>query len=170
MNIYDNVPDRIVQKALFYNFSVEEKRRKEEILRNKDFYYGRHAGHLTLVNEDMDPVVLNLTKPIIKKRAGLLYRRPLTREFVGPAASASFLEEVYRLNNIHQLLLQADLLAELSGSAVFAVYRQDDGTVRLRLYDASSVSPVADDEDPNLCAAISITRVYDKLVDRGSII
>jgi hypothetical protein len=164
---FDSTPQAITQKALSNSFNLEEKERREEALLNKDFYYGKQEQSLHLINEDVDPIIINLTKPIIGKRTSLLYRRPLKREFSGPASSIRLLEQVYHDNAIDALLHQADLLAELTGSAL--VHPLSDDTLssgmRLRLYDASQFAVTGNDGDPNTADSISLVRVVDRLIN-----
>lgn len=162
-NVFDTIPDQLTQQALFRNFSQDEKARREEVLKYKDFYYGKQAQYVKVLNDDQSPLTLNLTKVIVGKRAGLLYRKPLNREFVGPTQSISFLEDTYTKNDMHQQFLNADLLAELTGSAVFAVFVDPSGEIKLRLYDSSAISPVADEDDPSQVSAISVVREIDRL-------
>ena len=68
---------------------------EREHLKNKDFYYGRQEQYVSLVNEDVDPITVNLVNPIITKRSSLLYNRTLVREFDGPASSVKALEDIY---------------------------------------------------------------------------
>lgn len=160
----DTTPLAITQKALSFNFSEEEKSRRSGAILNKDFYYGKQEQALQLVNEDEDPFIVNLTKPIIKKRTSLLYSKPLVREFEGPTESINYLEETYRSNKIDSFLLAVDLQAELTGSAIVMPQLLDDGSTKLRLYDASEVSVVPVDGDPNEAAAITISSLIDRLL------
>lgn len=164
---FDSTPQAITQKALSNNFNLEEKERREEALLNKDFYYGKQEQSLHLINEDVDPIIINLTKPIIAKRTSLLYKRPLKRDFVGPAESVAALEQVYDDNSIDALLQQTDLLAELTGSTLLhPVWEPElDGNIRLRLYDASQFAVTGRDGDPATADAISLVRVVDRLIE-----
>ena len=169
-NSFDSIPSALTQRALANNFSLEEKARRDAALLNRAFYYGNQEGELNLVNNDVECKIINLTKPIVKKRSTLLYRNKLNREFVGPAASVSFLETVYEENDIDNLLLQTDLLAELTGSCL--VHPQQVETIgnfttgiKLRLFDGSSISVVPEDDDQSMPAAISLIKLIDRLAE-----
>lgn len=167
-NTFDSVPQALTQRALSANFSLEEKGRREGAMLNKDFYYGKQEQSLKLVNEDVDEATLNLTKPVVKKRTSLLYKKPLVREFEGPAQSVSFLEETYKLNNIDAFLLQVDLAAELTGTSLVHPMLQADGTIKFKMWDASAISPIASDEDAATASAISLIRLIDQLSKRST--
>ena len=164
---FDTAPVSLTAKALSANFNLEEKERREEAQKNKDYYYGKQEADIVLMNDDVEPIVLNLTKPIIQKRTSMLYSRPLVREWDGPSASIAFLENVYSENNIDALLQKVDLLSELTGSAlVHPIY--DEGLpshLRLAVYDATQFSTLGADQDPSTADAISLLRIVDRLVD-----
>lgn len=171
-NTFDSVPQSITQRAMAQNFSMEEKTRREAMLKNKDFYYAQSEKHLDLLNEDQDPLILNLTKPVVHKRSTLLYKRPLVREFEGPEVSKTFIELVYEENKIDRFLLAVDLAAELTGTAMILPESTDaegyDMGIKLRLFDAVDISVVPDDDDPSLPAAVSIIRFLDRLSARST--
>jgi len=56
-NTFDSVPQSITQRAMAQNFSLEEKTRREDMEKNKDFYYAQSEKHLELLNEDQDPYI-----------------------------------------------------------------------------------------------------------------
>lgn len=163
----DTAPVSITSRAMANAFNQEEKDRREEAQNNIDAFYGKQEQFLNLVNDDVEPVILNLMKPIISKRCSMLYGRPLVREFEGPEASISALEAIYKENSIDALLCQADLLAELTGSSLLHPFPDEslDGGIRLRLYDATQFSTLGQDEDPNTADAVDLIRVVDRLVD-----
>lgn len=166
-NAYLSTPASITQKALQAAVDIEERQRKEQAQLNKDYYYGKQEQTLTLMNEDVDPVVVNLTKPIMDKRCRLLYSRPLHRTFTGPTESVAHVEAVYADNAIDSLLQQADLLSELTGSVLIHPYIDESAQsgYRLRIYDATQFSAVGNDGDPNTADAISLVRVVDRVAD-----
>lgn len=166
-NAYLTTPASITQKALQAAVDIEERSRKEQAQLNKDYYYGKQEQTLTLMNEDVDPVVVNLTKPIMDKRCRLLYSRPLHRTFTGPAESVAHIQAVYADNSIDSILQQADLLSELTGSVLIHPYIDDTAPsgYRLRIYDATQFSAVGNDGDPNTADAISLVRVVDRVAD-----
>lgn len=173
---FDSIPQAILERALQHNFSLEEKARRETAQLNKDFYYGKQDQMIKLLNVDQDPITVNFTKPIMHKRSTMLYPHPLVRTFDGPSKSVSFLEKVYKENSIDALLLQADLLSELTGSCLVFPFRDETlkNKMRLRLYDATQFSCVGADQDPWTADAISLVRVVDQLEDpkvrpRGSV-
>ena len=165
-NLLDSTPDSITQKALVYNFSQDEKSRRDEAILNKDFYYGNQEQSLKILNDDVDPIVLNLTATIAKKRSSLLYKRPVTRKFQGPAKSRKFIEKMYKENRIASFMLAVDLASELTGSAL--VHVSEDETketgYKLSLYDASAISPIEGDDG---LEALSVISVADKLEKHG---
>ena len=172
-NTFDSVPQSITQRAMAQNFSLEEQSRREAMLKNKEFYHGQSEKHLDLLNEDQDPYILNLTKPVVHKRSTLLYKRALVREFEGPAESVSLLEQVYQDNNIDRFLLSVDLASELTGTALILPQTTDDfekykAGIKLRLFDAVDTSVVPEDDDPNVPAAVSIIRLLDRLSERST--
>jgi hypothetical protein len=163
----DTAPVSVTQKAFSQAFSQEEKERREEAQLNIDFYYGKQDQSLSLINDDVEPVILNLTKPVIGKRCSMLYSRPLIREFDGPEGSVALLEQIYKDNSIDALLAQADLYSELTGSSLLHPYPDEflPGGTRLRLYDATEFSTLGSDNDPSTADAIDLVRVVDRLVD-----
>lgn len=172
-NSFDSIPSALTQRALANNFSLEEKSRREAALLNRQFYYGNQESELNLVNNDVEPKIINLTKPIVKKRATLLYKNTLMREYVGPSASISFIEQVYKENNIDNLLLQTDLLAELTGSCLVhpqQVEKDEEFSlgIKLRLFDGSSISVVPEDDDQSRAAAISLIQLLDRLAENST--
>lgn len=167
-NTFDSVPYSITQRAMANNFSQEERQRRDAMLKNKDFYYAQSEKHLLLLNNDVDPYIINLTKPVVHKRATLLYKRPLLREYKGPSQSVSFIENVYLENKIDKFLLSVDLASELTGSALVLPQTTEDlirypTGIKLRLFDSVDLSVIPDEDDPTLPAAISIIRFIDRL-------
>lgn len=144
----DTVPSTLIMQANLNNFSTEEKARREEAIKNKDFYYSRQESYLLKVNADVDPVVVNFTYPLVKKRSSLLYSRPLVRDIDGPSASIAYLENVLEELGIDSFLQNADLAAELTGTALVHV-GIEDGKIKLRLFDASEFSAVGDYDTEN---------------------
>lgn len=172
-NTFDSVPYSITQRAMSQNFSKEEKMRRDLMLKNKDFYYAQSEKHLYLLNEDQDPYILNLTKPIVNKRATMLYKRPLVREFEGPSESISYIESVYKENKIDRFLLSVDLASELTGTALVLPELTDNLSkyptgIKLRLFDAVDISVVPNDDDPSDLGAVSIIRFIDRLHERST--
>jgi len=167
INTITNVPVSLTARALAHNFAQEEETRRDEMRLNKDFFYDKQAQAITLVNEDQEPFFINLTKPIINKRATLLYSNKLIRDYDGPSASISMLEAIYADNNIDSLLLQVDLNAELTGSALITPVLDDSmpNGIRLKMYDASVVSALGKEDDPCTPDALSIIRLVDHIVD-----
>ena len=168
-NAYMSTPLAITQKALQASLDIEEKQRKEAAQLNKDFYYGKQEQALILMNEDVDPVIMNLTKPIMDKRCGMLYQRPLVRVFSGPSVSKKFLERLYLDNSFDTMMKAADLLAELTGSVLLHPYKDKSmpSGYRIRIYDATQFSAVGNDGNPDTADAISLVRVVDRLYDGG---
>lgn len=166
-NAFDSTPQAIIQKALSENFNLEEKQRREAAEKNKEFYYGKQENDIVLMNDDVDPVVLNITKPIMGKRTSMLYSRPLVREFEGPSASVKYLEALYKEVYIDALMHRVDLLSELTGSVLIHPQPDEfaDNKLRLVLYDATQFSVVGNDGDSSTADAISLIRVVDRLVD-----
>lgn len=166
-NAFDSTPVAITQKALSENFNLEEKQRREAAEKNKDFYYGKQEEDIVLMNDDVEPVVLNITKPIMHKRTSMLYSRPLVREFEGPSGSIKYLEALYKETYIDSLMRKVDLLSELTGSVL--IHPQPapelDSKMRLVLYDATQFSVVGNDGDSSTADAISLIRIVDRLVD-----
>ena len=144
----DTVPSSLIMRANLNNFSTEEKARREEAIKNKDFYYSRQQPYLLLVNQDVDPVTLNVTFPLIRKRSSLLYSRPLVRDMEGPGASIAFLEKAFEDINIDAFLQCVDLASEMTGTGLVHV-GLEEGVVKLRLFDASEFSAVADNDTAN---------------------
>lgn len=167
---FDTIPDSITQRALANNFSVEEKSRRKAMIVNKEFYYDKQAGALVLVNEDVDPATINLTRPIVKKRSSLLYRKKLVRDMTGSSESISFLEQVYEDNDIDSFMANVDLLAELTGSVLVHPMEDPDleGGVRLVAYDSSQFSAIADDDNVNKLVALSLIKELTRLAGRST--
>lgn len=170
---FNTIPDSITQHALAHNFSMEEKERREEMILNKEFYYGQQEQQLNLVNEDVDPAIINLLKTIVKKRAGLLYRKKLVREFEGPSQSVALLEQVYKDNKFDMFMKQLDLMTELTGSVLVHTSVSDDeekypSGIKLTMYDSSQFSAVSKDDDPLAAAAISLVREVTRLNERST--
>jgi hypothetical protein len=154
----DTVPTSIITKAQVNNFSVEEKSRREEAIKNKDFYYAKQESYLNLINVDVDPITVGITSVIIKKKNSLLYSRPLVREIDGDSTAKSTLENLYQELKIDHFLQKADLAAELTGTALIYVGNKDD-KLHLRLYDASEFSVISNEDDPDVLEAVSIISI-----------
>lgn len=161
------MPISVTQRAFSETYNLEEKERKEAAELNKNYYYGKQENDVILMNDDVNPITMNITKPIITKRCSMLYARPLVREWDGPASSINFLEEVYKDNKIDSLLGKVDLYAELTGSVL--VHPTIDETlpskIRLVIYDATEFSSAGNDDDPNTADALALTRILSRLVD-----
>jgi len=164
---FNSIPNAITAQALANNFSKEEKSRREGAIVNKNFYYGNSSQYLSTFNLEQEPMTLNLTKPVIHKRSSMMYNRKLVREFDGPAESVSFLEKVYEENNIDSLMLNVDLMAELTGSTLVAPVADETlpSGIRLQMWDGSQMSAVADEDNPDVAAAVSLVKVVDRLAD-----
>lgn len=164
---WDSMPISVTQRAFSETYNLEEKERKEAAELNKNYYYGKQENDVILMNDDVNPITMNITKPIITKRCSMLYARPLVREWDGPASSINFLEEVYKDNKIDSLLGKVDLYAELTGSVL--VHPTIDETlpskIRLVIYDATEFSSAGNDDDPNTADALALTRILSRLVD-----
>jgi hypothetical protein len=139
---WDSMPITTTQRAFSETYNLEEKERKEAAELNKNYYYGKQENDVVLMNDDVNPITMNITKPIMSKRCSMLYSRPLVREWDGPAQSINYLEQVYKDNKIDSLLGKVDLYAELTGSVL--VHPTPDpelpGGIRLALYDATEFS------------------------------
>jgi len=170
-NAWDSLPMSTTQRAFSETYNLEEKERKEAAEKNKNYYYGRQESDIVLMNDDVTPIIMNITKPIMSKRCSLLYSRPLVREWDGPDASIKYLEQVYKDNKIDSLLGKVDLYAELTGSVLIHPTADDTlpGKLRLALYDASEFSSAGNDDDPNTADAIALTRILSKLVDSAPV-
>lgn len=164
---WDSMPISTTQRAFSETYNLEEKERKEAAELNKNYYYGKQENDVILMNDDVNPITMNITKPIMSKRCSLLYSRPLVREWDGPSQSINFIEQVYKDNKIDSLLGKVDLYAELTGSVL--VHPTPDeklpGGIRLAIYDASEFSSAGNDDDPNTADAIALTRILSRLVD-----
>jgi hypothetical protein len=168
---WDSMPITTTQRAFSESYNLEEKQRKEAAELNKNYYYGQQENDVILMNDDVNPITLNLTKPIMSKRCSLLYPRPLVRNFDGPVSSINFLEQVYKENKIDALLGKVDLYAELTGSVlVHPMLDQSlESGIRLVLFDGSEFSSAGNDDDPNTADAIALTRLLTRLVDNAPV-
>jgi hypothetical protein len=164
---FDSTPVSIMMKALAESFNLDEKERRESAEKNKDFYYGKQEAEVILMNDDVLPVILNLTKPIIGKRTSMLYSRPLVREWDGPSQSEKYLELVYKENHIDSLLRNVDLLSELTGSCLVhpTIDERMESGLKLVLYDATQFSVVGNDGDSSTADAISLIKIVDRIMD-----
>ena len=163
----DTLTASTTSKALTHNFSIEEKERRAAAEMNKDFYYDKGDKYIDPVTVEVDIAVVNLVRVLIKKRTSLLYREELVREYDGPAASAAFIDNLYQDLNIDKFLLSVDIMAELTGTGLVHIAQDDDNEsgIKLLLYDGGDISVVANPEDPNIAEAVSLIRVYDKIVN-----
>jgi hypothetical protein len=168
---WDSMPISTSQRAFSETYNLEEKERKEAADLNKNYYYGKQENDVVLMNDDVNPITMNITKPIMQKRCSLLYSRPLVRDFDGPTQSINFLEQVYKDNTIDSLLGNVDLYAELTGSVLIhpTIEPELPSGVRLVLYDATEFSSAGNDDDPNTADAIALTKVISRLIDSSSI-
>lgn len=168
---WDSMPITTTQRAFSETYNLEEKERKEAAELNKNYYYGKQENDVVLMNDDVNPITMNITKPIMTKRCSLLYARPLVREFDGPTQSINYLEQVYKDNKIDSLLGKVDLYSELTGSVLIhpTIDENLPGKIRLVLYDASEFSSAGNDDDPNTADAIALTRIISRLVDGSPI-
>jgi len=165
--IQDATPISLVVRTNTYAFCEEEKKRREGALKNKDYFYGRHEQYLSLLNEDVDPVTINLTNPIVGKRSSLLYNKSLVRIFTGPSNSVSYLEDLYYKLKIDYILQQTDLSAELTGTCLVYVGVNDKDEIYLMPYDASLFSAVTKDDKYTL-DALQIISVNDLMSQNGN--
>lgn len=163
--IQDTTPTSLIIRANTYAFGDEEKKRREGALKNKDYFYGRQEQYLKILNEDVDPVTINLTNPIITKRSSLLYTRPLVREFTGPSTSIAQLEKIYSEIGIDYLLQQVDLSAELTGTCLVYVGQYEDGSIYLEPFDASMFS--ATSYDKKYLESVQIISINDLVTQNG---
>lgn len=164
---WDSLPMTVTQRAFSETYNLEEKERKEAAELNKNYYYGKQENDVVLMNDDVNPITMNITKPIMSKRCSMLYARPLVREFDGPSQSINYLEQVYKDNKIDSLLGKVDLYAELTGSVLIhpTIDEKLPSKIRLVLYDATEFSSAGNDDDPNTADAIALTRIISRLVD-----
>lgn len=168
---WDTLPIAVTQRAFSETYNLEEKERKEAAELNKSYYYGKQENDVILMNDDVNPITMNLTKPIMSKRCSLLYTRPLVREWDGPAASINYVQQVYKENKIDKLLGTVDLYAELTGSVL--VHPTPDpelpSGIRLALYDGTEFSSAGNDDDPTTADAIALTSILSRLVDSAPV-
>jgi len=162
---FDSIPDSITARALANNFSKEELERRETAEKNKDFYYSDSEKYVTTFNTDQIPMTFNITKPIVSKRASLLYPRKLVREIIGPSRSIDVLQQVWVDNDIDLFLSTVDLMAELTGTVLVFPSIREDGSVKLVMWDGGSISVLQDENDPTKAVAISLVKVVDRLLN-----
>lgn len=165
----DMIFDSITNRALYENFSIKEKKRREEAEINVNFYYDRAKEYVERVNHDVSPTTINMVKVIAHKRATMLYSQKLLREFDGPAASVKFIKEFYEFIDIDSFLLKVDLASELTGTGLvhIATDTTNDFGINLQLFSGRDISILSNVDDPNKPEAISIIRTvntYDKQV------
>lgn len=155
----------INDQALLNSYSMEEKARRENADRNKDFYYDKQEQYVNTFNIEASPVVLSLTRPVLDKRCSMLYSRKLIRDIIGPEASINFLEELYSDNDIDNILLQADLLSELTGTVLLSMVKDEEKTSkwRITLWDGANFSAVPDDENASALSALSLIKEVQTL-------
>lgn len=168
---WDSMPISTTQRAFSETYNLEEKERKEAAELNKNYYYGKQENDVVLMNDDVNPITMNITKPIMSKRCSMLYARPLVRDFDGPAQSINYLEQVYKDNKIDSLLGKVDLYAELTGSVLLHPTLDPElpSGIRLALYDATEFSSAGNDDDPNTADAIALTRIISRLIDSAPV-
>lgn len=164
--ITDTTPTSLITKTNIYSFSDDEKKRREGALKNKDYFYGRQEQYVNLVNEDVDPIAVNIVNPVATKRSSLLYNRLLVREFDGPAESVAALEELYYKLKIDTILQQVDLAAELTGTCLVYVGLDENDEIILIPYDAANFSAVAIQDNKTL-EALQIISQNDIIVENG---
>jgi len=157
-------PD-INEKASLNTFTEDEKARRGSCERNKDFYYDRHDKYVETFNIEAKPSCIYLTRPIVDKRTSMLYRQKLVREMTGPAESISFLETLYADNDIDNIFSQADLMSELTGTALLSMVDDEskDSKFRITLWDGSNLSVVPDETNSNSLAALALIRDSHRL-------
>ncbi len=163
----NTVPISLTVRTNTYSFCDEEKKRREGALKNKDYFYGRQEQYVSLINEDVDPVTVNLTNPIVNKRASLLYNRPLVRVFDGPSPSIKAIESLYSKLKIDTILQQVDLSAELTGTCLLWIGTDIDGNISLIPFDASMFSAVTESDNKTL-EALQLVSVEDVMYEQGS--
>lgn len=165
----DVVPVSITTRAVSHNFSNEEKARREEALKNKDFYYDKGDKYIDPVTPDVNVATVNLVRVITKKRTSLLYSQNLVREYDGPDVSIKWLEDFYKYMSIDKFLYAVDTMAELTGTGLVHVVTDANNPygIKLRVFDGSEISVLSNPDDPNLADAISVIRLYDKYVSRS---
>jgi len=163
---FDSKPASITQQAVAQNFSKNEKYRRELAVKNKNVYYGNLADYLNRFNQEQKMTIVNLVKPIVSKRASMLYGAPLVRELEGPSVSVAALEQVYADNDYDAFLGQVDLLAELTGSVLVSPVPNEElqGGIKLIPYDGSMLSALPSEEDPTEPVALSLLKTIYRLV------
>jgi hypothetical protein len=167
-NFGESIPVAITSRALTHNFSNEEKDRRTAALTNKDFYYDKGDKYINPVTPDVDISVVNLVRVITKKRTSLLYSQPLVREYEGPNASINFIEDFYNYIQIDKFLYSTDIMAELTGTGLVHISNDDNEYgIKLMLFDGSDVSVLANQNDPNIADAVSVIRMFDKLIEKN---
>jgi hypothetical protein len=167
----DSIPVSITSRALTNNFSIEEKARREEAIKNKDFYYDKADKYIDQVTPDVDIATVNLVRVITKKRTSLLYNQNLVREYDGPQSSVDFLTNFYKYMNIDKFLYAVDIVSELTGTGLVHIKSSDNEyNIKLQLFDGSEISVLPTTYDPNEPDAVSLIRMYDRLVERNGAI
>ena len=168
---FNSIPEAITARARMNSFTKEERERREDADINKDFFLNRQSKYLTLLSADQQPITINLTKPITKKRSTMLYQKRLVRTIVGPAISIAALERIYTDINIDSLMLKVDQMAELTGTTIVLPYISfdQDGVLRVKmvLYDGSLISALPSEDDPNKPSAVSVIRLIDRIQNNG---
>lgn len=165
----DPFKPNLYEHALLNTYTQEEKARRSSMDRNKDFYYNKHDKYVETFSIEAKPVTLFISRPILKKRTSMLYRNKLVREITGPSASVAFLENLYSDNDIDNIYLQADLLSELTGTALLSMVADEDkqSGYRITLWDGANISAVPDGDDVSQLAALSLVKEINTL-SKGS--
>lgn len=163
--------DAITTQAKNNCFTKDERERRECCDINKDFFHNRQAKYLQLLTHEQLPVTINLTKPITKKRATMLYQNHLVRTITGPAISVAALDRLYAEVDIDSVMLKVDRIAELTGTALVLPYptisQEGMSSIRLLIYDGSLISVLPDEDDPEKAAAITIIKKIDRILNNG---
>ena len=159
----------IHEQAYLNTYTQEEKARRAVCNRNKDFYYDKQDKYVDTFNIEAKPVTIPLVRPIVDKRCSMLYRSKLVRDIVGPASSISFLESLYSDNDMDNILLQADLLSEITGTVLLSLIKDENMSsgYRIVLWNGSNISAVSDDQNTNYLDALSLIKEVQRLSSRS---
>jgi hypothetical protein len=156
-------------QALLNAFSKEETERRDASRKNKDFFYDRQEAYVDRFTIEAIPVIIPITRPIIKKRTSLLYKQKLVREITGPSESINFLEDLYTEQDIDNIMLQADLLADLTGTVLLSLVTDEskESKFRITLWDGSSISALTAFDNNSELDALSLVKRIDRM-SKGS--
>ena len=143
--------------------------RIDEARKNLDFYRGDFSQHPVRIGSkgyasNQYPRYSLVMQRCVNVLTNNLYRNGPKRLINGHAEATTWLNGVYRRNNVDALFQQADRMATVSDVSLFQVSKTADPLkpVKIQLWDASQFTVWLDPEDQTKFIAVALIDVYNE--------